>query len=77
MSRDLNNTQKRVSDAIIHFWRTRRAQSDKQEVSGRADQGARSAVTGGAQMDGFIELLTRLICEAGVVTSSSRGLHGI
>jgi len=66
MSRDLNNTQKRVSDAIIHFWRTRRAQSDKQEVSGRADQGARSAVTGGAQMDGFIELLTTLICKAGV-----------
>lgn len=66
MNRDLNNTQKRVSDAIIHFWRTRRAQSDKQEVSGRADRGARSAVTGGAQMDGFIELLTTLICEAGV-----------
>ncbi len=31
-----------------------------------ADQGARSAVTGGAQMDGFIKLISRLIVECGV-----------
>ena len=30
-----------------------------------ADQGLRSAVTGGAQMDGFISLLTEIIVESG------------
>jgi len=62
----LNNMQKRVSGAVRHFWQTRRAQSTKQKASGKSEQGARSAVTGGAQMDGFIELLTTLICKAGV-----------
>lgn len=66
MNIELNNIQKRVSGAVRHFWQTRRAQSTKQKASGRSDQGARSAVTGGAQMNGFIELLTTLICKAGV-----------
>jgi hypothetical protein len=56
---------KLVSRAIAHYWLTRRKQSQKQSISGRTDQGARSAVTGGAQMDGFISLITELIVEAG------------
>ena len=35
-------------------------------TSGQRDHGARSAVTGGAQMDGFIKLLTELIEESGI-----------
>lgn len=54
-----------VSEAIAHYWQTRQRQSQKQATSGRSDQGARSAVTGGAQMDGFIKLITDLIVEAG------------
>jgi len=54
-----------VSEAVSYYWKTRKKQSDKQSTSGRADQGARSAVTGGAQMDGFIKLITKLITEAG------------
>ncbi|MFH2103098.1 MAG: PaeR7I family type II restriction endonuclease [Chloroflexota bacterium] len=34
--------------------------------TGRADQGTRSAVTGGAQMDGFIQLFTKMITDAGM-----------
>jgi len=30
------------------------------------DQGSRSAVTGHAQMNGFIELLTKLVSAAGI-----------
>ena len=41
-------------------------QRKKQEESGKADQGLRSAVTGGAQMDGFIDLFTELITQAGI-----------
>lgn len=66
MNLELNNIEKSVSDAVTRFWRTRETQSHKQKTSGRSDQGARSAVTGGAQMDGFIELLTTLICETGI-----------
>jgi hypothetical protein len=55
-----------VSQAVVHYWRTRQAQQEKQVKGGRGDQGARSAVTGGAQMNGFIQLFSRLTIEAGV-----------
>ncbi|MBI3621664.1 MAG: PaeR7I family type II restriction endonuclease [Nitrospirae bacterium] len=52
--------------AVAHYWKTRSAQHHKQQRGGKADQGLRSAVTGGAQMDGFIGLFTSLIAEAGL-----------
>lgn len=57
---------KRVAKAVASYWSTRRRQSVKQGSSGQRDQGARSAVTGGAQMDAFIRLITELILEAGI-----------
>ncbi len=56
----------RVAKAVLHYWVTRESQATKQKGSGRADQGLRSAVTGGAQMDGFIGLLTEIIVDAGI-----------
>lgn len=56
----------RVSDAISHYWKTRRNQIKKQTVSGKTDQGSRRAVTGKAQMDGFIQFISELVNEAGV-----------
>jgi hypothetical protein len=56
-----------VGDAVRHFWRTRQAQEKNQGAkSGRRDQGSRSAVTGGAQLDGFIRLVSDLLAEAGI-----------
>ncbi len=55
-----------VSRAVAHYWHTRAAQRDKQKQHGKADQGLRSAVTGGAQMDGFIDLFSDLITAAGI-----------
>lgn len=55
-----------VSEAVRFYWETRTKQLEKQAGSGARDQGLRSAVTGGAQMDGFIELLTQLVIEAGI-----------
>jgi len=52
--------------AVAHFWQTRRAQASKQRSSGRTDRGSRAAVTGGAQMDGFVELVRSLIRKAGI-----------
>ena len=62
----LQNTLQVTSDAVARYWITRRLQHTKQEAAGRLDQGARGAVTGGAQMHGFIELFTRVVVEAGI-----------
>ena len=62
----IKNLNERVAKAVSHYWLTRENQARKQEGSGRADQGLRSAVTGGAQMDDFIGLLTEITVEAGI-----------
>ncbi|OPY16406.1 MAG: Type-2 restriction enzyme PaeR7I [Syntrophus sp. PtaB.Bin075] len=62
----LKNLPSQTRDAVAHYWRTRTAQRRKQEETGKADQGLRSAVTGGAQMDGFIDLFTEIITRAGI-----------
>lgn len=66
MTIDPKSLNQRVAKAVSHYWSTRQTQSAKQVSSGQRDQGARSAVTGGAQMDGFISLLHELIVEAGI-----------
>lgn len=59
--------QKRLQNAIKHFWSTRETQAQKQGgISGSKDAGARSAVTGGAQMNGFVNLVRDLLCESGL-----------
>jgi hypothetical protein len=64
----LNPTlEKAVRKAIKHFWATRNAQSLKQgSKTGSRDAGARTAVTGGRQMDGFISLVRDYLCENGL-----------
>ncbi len=62
----LLNLGRRTQEAVAHYWQTRSAQRQKQRKMGKLDQGLRGAVTGGAQMDGFIHLFTDLICDAGV-----------
>ena len=57
---------KHTRKAVQFYWQTRAGQSQKQRDAGGSDQGSRSAVTGGAQMDGFIALLTKLVIEAGI-----------
>ncbi|HZX36034.1 MAG TPA: PaeR7I family type II restriction endonuclease [Thermodesulfobacteriota bacterium] len=58
--------ENRTKQAVAHYWQTRAAQRHKQEKGGKADQGLRSAVTGGAQMDGFIDLFTDIIVDVGI-----------
>jgi len=55
-----------ISKAVAHYWKTREKQASKQKNSGRADQGSRADVTGGAHMDGFIDLLAEVIHKAGI-----------
>jgi len=66
MPNNLIDLDKLISGAVAHYWSTRKGQAEKQAASGRVDQGARSAVTGGAHMDGFLQIVTGLIVNAGV-----------
>lgn len=62
----LQNLVTCTREAVAHYWGTRSAQRSRQQQMGRSDQGSRGAVTGGAQMDGFIRLFSDLICDAGL-----------
>ncbi|MDR4498349.1 MAG: PaeR7I family type II restriction endonuclease [Candidatus Scalindua sp.] len=61
-----DNLTKRVNKAVTLYWITRKEQRERQRNKGASDAGLRSAVTGGAQMDGFINLFTNLILDAGI-----------
>jgi hypothetical protein len=60
------NLSSGLAQAIASFWIARKLQREKQAVSGRKDQGARGAATGGAQMDAIITLLADLLLDVGV-----------
>jgi hypothetical protein len=62
----MDTLEQQMEEAVAQYWLTRKAQREKQQGRGIADAGLRSAVTGGAQMDGFINLFTDLIVEAGI-----------
>ena len=58
---DISIYNKEIDQAIRNFWDTRYNQQKKQKENNTKDQGNRGAVTGGKQMDGFIDLL-RKVC---------------
>jgi hypothetical protein len=53
MTEVIDYTEKQISEAIAHYWQTRKAQREKQKEKGVSDAGLRSAVTGGAQIFNF------------------------
>lgn len=56
----------KVEKAIAHFWETRRSQKDKRAGNISSEQENRSAVRGGKQLDGFVELLRFIAVEVGI-----------
>jgi hypothetical protein len=66
MNLDLAALKSRLAKAVARYWSTRQCRSARQGSTRQRDQGARRAVTGGAQMDGFIALFHELIVEAGI-----------
>ena len=66
MTRIMDTLEQQIAEAVAHYWLTRKAQTQRQKKRGISDAGLRSAVTGGAQMDGFINLFTNLIVDAGI-----------
>lgn len=57
------------SDAVKSFWGIRDAQAKNQASRGVSDQGTRTAVTGGHQMDGFAATINDFIISAGISRS--------
>ena len=66
MKKIIGNPENHISNAVCHYWKIRKMQTEKQKNKGISDAGLRSAVTGGAQMDGFINLFSKIIVEAGI-----------
>lgn len=63
----LPSLEARLRTAVRRFWATRAAQAKRQgSVTGTKDAGARAAVTGGAQMNGFVSLVRELVRENGL-----------
>ncbi len=64
--RVIENISKEVAEAVAFYWNTRKAQKEKQGEGEKSDTGLRSAVTGGAQLDGFISLFARIVEQVGI-----------
>ncbi len=64
----LPDLDEKLSLAVRQFWSVRDRQAKK---SGKKkDQGSRGAVTGGAQMNGFVHLIRDVLHSAGLPTDS-------
>lgn len=64
----MNNTSDKKYDTLLakavkQFWLTRASQANTKKKS---DQGTRSSVTGGKQLDGFIDLLVKVSKDLGI-----------
>lgn len=66
MPLDLANYEEKTIKAVQSFWRSRTAAKTKQSQSGKADQGERSGVTAGKNMDGFRSLIVDVIKSNGL-----------
>ncbi len=56
----------RITDAMNYFWNTRNGQIAKKNLLGVKDQGNRGAVTGGKQLDGFVQLIADILLMNGI-----------
>lgn len=60
------NLDKRIADALQFFWATRAMQIERQNTAGTHDQGNRGAVTGGKQLDGFVNMTKDILVSEGL-----------
>ena len=69
MGIDLVDYEQKARDAVMAFWGNREKARQKQIEAGKVDQGDRSGVTAGKNMDGFVALVIDLIEANGLVTA--------
>jgi len=61
MPLDLTDYDAKARSAVRKFWIRRNKAAQKQRARGKADQGERSAVTAGGNMNGFIDLVIDVV----------------
>ncbi len=63
---NLSNYEEKAKNAIKYFWQSRENAKIRQKASGKKDQGERSSVTAGKNMDGFLDLLEVIVQSNGL-----------
>ncbi len=66
MKIDIEKYKPLIKNAVELFWNTRNNQTNKQSKNNILDTGNRSAVTGGKQLDGFLNLLCQVAIDIGI-----------
>lgn len=66
MAIEVTNYEERGRQSVREFWRNRQRAIRKQQTGGKTDQGERSAVTAGKNMDGFVRLVSDLVSANGL-----------
>jgi len=61
MPLDLADYEAKARSAVRKFWSGRKKAANKQRTGGKADQGERSAVTAGSNMNGFVNLVVDIV----------------
>ncbi len=69
MALNLCDFEKKAQAAVQTFWQAREDAKRKQKESGKSDQGERSGVTGGKNLDGFVKLVIELVRANGLPTA--------
>lgn len=67
MPLDLADYEAKARGAVRKFWSGRKKAAKKQLAGGKTDQGERSAVTAGNNMNGFIDLVVDIVHANGLV----------
>lgn len=70
MPLDLVNYEQKAQEAVKAFWGTRESARQKQIGAGKTDQGERASVTGGKNMDGFLDLIIDVVRANGLARAS-------
>jgi len=72
MSIEMPDFDANVREAVRAFWGNRESARRKQVESGKADQGERSSVTAGKNMDGFLAIVRQLVAANGLADAQVR-----
>jgi len=66
MPANIDAFKDKMGPAILHFWQARHQASQNQKKRGISDQGNRSSVTAGKNLDGFTKMIRQLIIDNGI-----------
>jgi hypothetical protein len=72
MPLDLADYEDKARGAVRKFWTGRKKAAKKQRAGGKSDQGERSAVTAGSNMNGFIDLVVDIVHANGLPEAEIR-----